>query len=48
MGAGSDQFCNGVGKSVVGGYVEDGKRVFAFVHAAFGEDNGDEMDAGRV
>jgi hypothetical protein len=35
-----------MGECAVGIYVEDGERVFAVVDAAFGEDNGDKVDAG--
>jgi hypothetical protein len=35
-----------VGECAVWVYVEDGERVFAVVDAAFGEDDGDEVDAG--
>jgi hypothetical protein len=34
-----------VRKCAVGVHVEDGERVFAVVYAAFGEDDGDEVDA---
>lgn len=46
VGAGGDEFGDGVGEGAVGGDVEDRVGVFAVLHAAFGEDDGDEVDAG--
>ena len=46
MGARGDEFCHGVGEGRVGGYVENGERVFAVGEAAGGEDDADEVDAG--
>ena len=41
-----DEFRDCVCESGVGVYVEDGVGVFAVVHAAGGEDDGDEVDTG--
>ena len=41
-----DEFGDGVGEGRVGVYVEDWVGVFAVVHAAIGENDGDEVDAG--
>ena len=35
-----------MGECAVGVDVEDGKGIFAVIHAAFGEDDGYEVDAG--
>lgn len=48
MRAGRDELGDGVCEGCGGGYVEDRDRVSAVVHAAFGEDDGDEVDAGRA
>lgn len=45
MGFCSDELCDGVGKGRVWIYVEHGEGIFAVVHAAGGEDDGDEVDA---
>jgi hypothetical protein len=46
MGAGGDEFGDGMGEGGERIYVEDGERVFAIVDAAFGKDDGNEVDAG--
>jgi hypothetical protein len=39
VGAGCDEFRDGVGEGADGRHVEDGVRVLAVVQAAFGEDD---------
>lgn len=46
MGFGCDKFGDSVREGGVGADVEDGVGVFAVVHAAGGEDDGNEVDAG--
>ncbi len=46
VGFGCDKFGDGVREGGVGADVEDGVGVFAVVHAAGGEDDGNEVDAG--
>ena len=46
VGAGGDEFGDGVGEGAVGADVEDWVGVFAVLDAALGEDDGDEVDAG--
>lgn len=46
MGAGCDEFGDCVREGGVGVHVEDGERVAALVHAAFGKDDADEVNAG--
>lgn len=45
MGAGGDEFGDGVGESRVRVDVEDGDGVAALFHATFGEDDGDKVHA---
>ncbi len=42
----SDEFGDGVGERGVGIDVEDWVGIFAVIHAAVGQDDGDEVDAG--
>lgn len=46
VGFRSDKFGDGVGEGRIWAHVEDGERVFAVVHAAGGENDGDEVEAG--
>lgn len=46
MGFRGDEFGDGVGKGGVRVDVKNREGVFAIVHAASGEDDGDEVDAG--
>lgn len=46
VGSRGHKLGNGVCESGKGVYMEDGKRVFAVIHAALGENDGDKMDAG--
>jgi hypothetical protein len=45
VGAGGDEFGDGMGEGGVGVYVKDREGVFAVIHAAFAEDDAYEMNA---
>lgn len=46
MGRRSNELCDSVGEGGLGVYVENGVRVLAVIHAAGGENDGDEVYAG--